>query len=154
MNEIAMLPGTNLLLGTWKLRSFAQMLETGERCPVIGEHPDGYISYSADGRMYAIAASDGRVKPRDETPADEEAILLYRTMFSYAGTYTVEGDKLIHHVDISWNEAFTGTEQVRSYYLDSDILTITTAPNKVTIDGREGPLVAVWEKLPGGPRHG
>jgi hypothetical protein len=147
MKKFAMLAGENLLLGTWKLKSFVQVLETGERYNMFGEHPDGYISYSADGRMYAIGTSDGRMKPRNEKPADEEQIHLHQTMFAYAGTYAVEGDKVIHLVDISWNQSFTGTEQVRFYNLVGDILTITTAPNKFTVDGREGHLVAVWEKV-------
>jgi hypothetical protein len=68
-------------------------------------------------------------------------------MFAYAGTYTAQGDKLIHRVDISWNQSFTGTEQVRRYRLDGDILTITTAPTTFAMDGREGHLVAAWEKV-------
>ena len=51
-------------------------------------------------------------------------------MIAYAGTYTVEADKVIHHVDISWNEARTGTDQIRFFELDGNILTITTPPFK------------------------
>jgi beta-glucanase (GH16 family) len=147
MKTVAIVAGENLLLGTWKLKSFVQVLETGEHYNVYGERPDGYISYSADGRMYAIVTSDGRPKPRDENPPDDELIRLHNTMFAYAGTYTAEGDKLIHRVDISWNQSFTGTEQVRHYRLDGEILTITTAPTTFTMDGREGHLVAAWEKV-------
>jgi hypothetical protein len=79
-----------------------------------------------------------RVKPRDTNPADEERVKLHQTMFAYAGTYTLEADKVIHHVDISWNEAWTGTDQVRFYKLEGNTLTIVTAPNKSAADGREG----------------
>jgi hypothetical protein len=147
MNKLAADADKNLLLGTWKLRSFVQVLEAGERIHVYGDHPDGYISYSADGRMYVIGTSDGRTTPRNESPADDELIDLHRTMFAYAGTYTVEGDTVTHLVDISWNQAWTGIEQVRSYRLEGDILTITTAPDEVAIDGRKGHLVAVWQKV-------
>ena len=68
-------------------------------------------------------------------------------MTAYAGTYTLQADKVIHHVDISWNEAWTGTDQVRFFKLDGNILTITTAPNKSPMDGREGQTVLVWEKV-------
>jgi len=149
MKGLAALPSENLLLGTWKLRSYFQVLETGERYNMYGEHPDGYISYAADGRMSVIAISESRTKPHNEKPADEDQIKLYQTMFAYAGTYTVEGDKLVHSVDISWNQSFTGTEQVRFYTLVGNTLTITTAPARFTIEGRDGPLVAVWEKVKG-----
>jgi Lipocalin-like domain len=152
MKKTAPVAGENLLLGTWKLKSFVQVLETGEQLNVYGEHPEGYIGYAADGRMYAIVTSDGRPKPRDENPADDELINLHNTMFAYAGTYTAQGDKVIHLVDISWNQSFTGTEQVRHYRLDGDILTITTAPNKFTKDGREGHLVAAWQKVKAPPQ--
>ena len=147
MNESTAPAGENLLLGTWRLKSYVQLLETGERYDVYGEHPDGYISYAADGRMYVIATADRRMEPGSETPPDEEQIRLYQTMFAYAGTYMVEGDKVVHSVDISWNQSFTGSKQVRFYTLAGNVLTITTAPNTFTIEGREGPLVAVWEKV-------
>ena len=41
----------NALLGTWQLKSFVrEVTGTGERYNQLGDHPDGYISYSADGR--------------------------------------------------------------------------------------------------------
>ena len=58
------LAGESPLLGTWKLKSFVrEVAATGEKYNQMGEHPSGYLSYSADGRMYAIGTSDNRVKP-------------------------------------------------------------------------------------------
>src|SRR6516225_9963767 len=49
----------NPLLGTWKMKSFVrEVTATGEKYNQLGEHPTGYLSYSADGRMYAIATAD------------------------------------------------------------------------------------------------
>jgi Lipocalin-like domain len=64
-----------------------------------------------------------------------------------APTYTLEGDKVTHHVDVSWNENWTGTDVVRFCKLEGNALTITTAPNKSGFDGREGRTVVVWEKV-------
>jgi hypothetical protein len=142
------LAGENPVLGTWKLKSFVrEVLATGERYNQMGEHPQGYLSYSPDGRMYAIITWDKRIKPHDAAPTDEERTKLHRTMTAYAGTYTLETDKVIHHVDISWNEAWTGTDQVRFYKLDGNTLTITSAPNKSPADGRDGRGILVWEKV-------
>jgi hypothetical protein len=107
----------------------------------------GYLSYSADGRMYAIITADNRIKPPEANPTAEERAKLHQTMSAYAGTYTVQVDKVIHHVDISWNEAWTGTDQVRFLTLDGNILTIAAAPNRSPMDGREGRTVLVREKL-------
>ena len=61
----------NPLLGNWKLKSFVrEVTATGEKYNQMGEHPTGYLSYSADGRMYAILTMDNRIKPLDVIPTD------------------------------------------------------------------------------------
>jgi hypothetical protein len=80
-------------------------------------------------------------------PTDEEQIKLFTTIVSYAGTYTVDAEKVIHHVDISWNQIWTGTDQVRFYKLEGNLLTITSAPNRNPVDGREGRSILVWERV-------
>ena len=138
----------NPLLGTWKLKSYVrEVAATGERYNERGEHPDGYLSYAADGRMYAITTWDNRAAPGDVVPTTEERIRLFGTMISYAGTYTFDAEKVVHHVDISWNQNWTGTDQVRFYKLDGDTLTITSAPARNFTDGREGRSILVWERL-------
>jgi hypothetical protein len=138
----------NPLVGTWKLKSYVrEVAATGERYNERGEHPNGYLSYSADGRMYAIITWENRITPRDVVPTDEERIKLFSTMISYAGTYTFDAEKVIHHVDISWNQNWTGTDQVRFYKLDGNTLTITSALSRNFTDGREGRSILVWERL-------
>ena len=148
-STVAAFAGENPLLGTWKLKSFVrEVAETGERYNERGAHPDGYLGYAADGRMYAIITWDNRANPHDVVPNNEERIKLYGTMISYAGTYTVDAETVIHHVDISWNQIWTGTDQVRFYKMAGNTLTITSAPNRNPVDGREGRSILVWEKIP------
>jgi hypothetical protein len=87
-----------------------------------------------------------RPSPNDVVPTDEERVRLYRTMISYAGTYTVNAEKVVHHVDISWNQNWTGTDQVRFYKLEGNTLTITSTPADGR-EGREGRSILVWEKM-------
>jgi len=148
LSPAIVIAGENPVVGTWKLKSFArEVTATGEKINQYGEHPSGYLGYSADGRMYAVITADNRIKPSDVNLTDEQRVKLHQTLQAYAGTYTVQADRVIHHVDISWNEAWTGTDQVRFFKLDGNILTITTAPNKSPLDGREGRGVLVWEKV-------
>ena len=134
----------NPLVGTWKLKSYVrEVAATGERYNERGEHPNGYLSYSADGRMYAIITWENRITPHDVVPTDEERIKLFSTMISYAGTYTFDAEKVVHHVDISWNQNWTGTDQVRFYKLDGNTLTITSALSRNFTDGREGRSILV-----------
>jgi hypothetical protein len=140
----------NPIFGTWKVKSFVREVRaTGERYNVFGEHPNGYLSYSSDGRMSAIVVADNRVKPHEVRPTDEEAVKLHRTMLAYAGTYTLDAEKVIHHVEISWDEGTTAlSDVVRFYKLAGNTLTITTAPNNRG-DGREGRTIVVFEKVKG-----
>jgi hypothetical protein len=135
------------LLGTWKLQSYTRELtDTGRKYNLFGEHPNGYITYTSDGRMNAILTMDVRPKPVGAVPTIDQKEKLFGSMVAYAGSYTVDGSKVIHHVDISWNEAWTGTDQVRFFQLDGDTLTITTPVTKSAIDGQEGRSIVVWEK--------
>jgi hypothetical protein len=136
------------LIGTWKLKSFVREVSgTGERYNQLGERPEGVIGYSSDGRMYALLVAGDRIKPRDDIPTDAERIELFKTMIAYSGTYTADALKVVHHVDISWNGARIGSDQVRFYTLEGDTLTLKTAPNKSPIDGGEGVGVLVFQRI-------
>jgi hypothetical protein len=145
--EIA-LAGDNLLLGTWRLKSFIrQDVATGGRRPALGEHAEGYLGYAPDGRMYALFVAGGRVVPAGDAPTDDERAQLHKSMVAYAGTYTIAGDKVIHHIDIAWNNARLGSDQVRFFRLDGDRLTLTTERNKSPIDGSEGFGILEFERV-------
>ena len=136
------------VIGTWKLKTFVREVSgTNERYNQLGDNPNGYIGYSRDGRMYAILVAGSRAKPQVGSQSDEERLQLYKTMIAYGGTYTVDNEKVVHLVDISWNGSYTGTRQVRFYKLDGDTLTLRTAPNKSPIDGREGVGILVFERV-------
>jgi hypothetical protein len=97
--------------------------------------------------MYATFVAGDRIRPHGETPTDEERVKLHKTMIAYTGTYTVDGEKVIHHVDTSEIESRTGSDQVRFYKVTGNMLTIKTAPNKSPIDGREGIGILELEKV-------
>ena len=63
--------------------------------------PLGFLGYSSDGRNVRLFVVAGdRIKPQKEAPTDEERIKLHKSMIAYAGTYTIDGGKAVHHVDI------------------------------------------------------
>ena len=136
----------NPLLGTWKLRSYVVTTAAGVRSTPYGENPTAYLSYTADGRMQAIGATEGRIVPAGRTPTDKERAALHDTMFAYAGTYAVEAGKVIHHVDISWNEVWTGTDQIRHFEVSGNTLTITARLTDPA-NGTEAQYALVWEKV-------
>ena len=124
--QAAMADDRERLIGTWKVVSFDNEFQDGSpRRALYGEHPTGFVILTADGRMVAIVEGEGR-RPAN---TDEERAALLRTMFAYSGMYRLEGNKWITKVDVSWNPAWNGTDQVRFYKLDGNRLEVTGAWN-------------------------
>ena len=50
-------------------------------------------------------------------------------------------------VDISWNEAWTGTTVIRDFKKEGDKLVYTTRPAPASADGKMRVFTLVWEKV-------
>jgi hypothetical protein len=135
------------LLGTWTLVSaIREDSATGEKADMWGANPHGFINYSPDGRMMALITRANRKAPAG-APSAAEAETLFRSMMSYGGTYAIEGNVVTHHVDISWNQSFTGGEQKRTFTLDGDLLKLMTPQSRDPIDGKLSVRTMTWKKL-------
>jgi hypothetical protein len=97
--------------------------------------------------MIVINTRSGRTKPTGATPTPQEAAELFQGMLAYAGSYTVNGDEVTHHVDISWNEAWTGQDMVRIARFDGDRVHLSTRPLPDPVNGRISVRTMTWEKL-------
>ena len=117
------------LIGTWQMQSWKrEFLDTGELVDALGPDPIGYVSYGADGRVHAIVVRRDRQKPQSLPPSDDEKIALFDSMLAYAGTYSLHEEHVTHHLDASWNQAWTGTEQIRFARMIGSTLEISGAP--------------------------
>jgi len=109
------------LVGTWKLVSWVMEDDvTKEQKPLYGDHPHGYGTFTAAGRAFFLLTGEGRKVPT----TDEERGAALRSMVAYTGNYRIEGDKFITTVDTAWNEAWVGTDQLRTYKIDGNRLYI------------------------------
>ena len=137
------------LYGTWRLVSdVRQDVETGARTDNFGKHPQGYLSYARDGRMSAIEVAENRPKPTDLSKVgDADRAALFKTLLAYAGTFSFDGKVVTHHVDISWNNNWTGTDQVRNVRLEGRMLYITTNVQPSAFDGKPSIGILTWEKV-------
>jgi hypothetical protein len=120
--------------------------EVADKTDFLGSSPTGYINYAPDGRMMVLNVGNGRGKPAgaNATPAEAEA--LFRSMTSYGGTYTIEGNEITHHVDVSWNETWTGTKQKRiARFVDRVYLSTPPSPDPLT--GAMSMRTMTWEKV-------
>jgi len=77
----------------------------------------------------------------------EDKVQLFSSMYAYAGTFTVGGSTVTHHVDISCNENWTGTHQVGNVRPEGDKLYISTIRKSNGIDGKIIDAELVWEKV-------
>ena len=109
--------------GVWKLVSYdVEVQATGEKAPVMGRHPTGFVIFTPEGRALFILTGEGR-KPAKTV---QERADLLSTLVAYTGTYRIEGDKWITSVDVAWNPEWVGTEQTRFFKVDGDRLQVVT----------------------------
>jgi hypothetical protein len=117
------------IVGTWRVVSFdREIVETKAVSQGFGGNAMGLMTLMPDGHASVIVVDAKRKPPARPTATDAEAVHLYRTMNAYAGTYRVQGDEIIMHIEISSEQTITGTDFTRSFKLDGDRLTTTTRP--------------------------
>src|SRR5262249_17530807 len=111
------------IIGFWKLVSYqVEVKDTGQRKPLMGQHPTGYASFSPEGRVMFILTGEGR-KPGKTT---EERAKLLDTMVAYTGLYRIDGDRWVTKVEVAWNPEWVGTEQARHFKIDGERLHVLT----------------------------
>ena len=135
-------------LGTWTLLSMeTEDLETGQKQNLLGVHPSGYLTYGSDCRMSAILVKESREGPAALVPTDPESIELYRGLIAYAGSYAIDGYKITHHIEASWNQAWTGTTQISQFNIDGKTLYMRTGPGKSPMTGKQTSTAFIWVRV-------
>lgn len=139
------------LIGAWRLVSWEIEFEgLDQPARPFGEHPVGWLLYSADGAMSAQLMSaeraglDGR-SIRKLAPEEQLAVL--ETFFAYAGRYRIEDDTIIHAVDVALNPDFIGQDQHRRAVLDENRLTLRGTETDAR--GRQRRHCLVWQRMQG-----
>jgi hypothetical protein len=121
--------------------------ETGETTAPYGLYPTGFLNYGSDCRMYEIIVREHRTPPGAAVASAAEQNALFEGLISYSGTYTIDKDTLSHHVDASWNEAWTGASQVLQIRIDGDTLYMVSPPAKNPRDGRVTSESLIWTRI-------
>ncbi|MFZ0300365.1 MAG: lipocalin-like domain-containing protein [Candidatus Sulfotelmatobacter sp.] len=137
------------LVGTWKLVSASTTTSTRERSETpYGSDPVGLLTYTDEGRIAAMISHGGRKALFSGGGSLEEQADAFKTFFGYAGRYTVSGDKVTHHVEISSIENYVGRDLVRNVKFHGDRITLVTPPTPV--NGKTLIFELIWERLPSG----
>jgi len=135
------------LVGTWKLVSASSTTSAGERNKTpYGADPTGFLTYSEDGRMTALISYGGRRSLSFGGGTQEGQAEAFKTFLAYAGRYTLSGDKVIHHIEISSIQNYVGKDLVRSIKFEGDRITLITPPTPV--NGKTQIVELIWQRLP------
>ena len=98
-------------LGTWRLVGVTREDPATGKNLDEGVAYDGYIAYTDDRRVTVVITR--------KAPGEE------RYITSYCARWTIEGDHVIHNVDLGTREKREGSRQPRHYRFHDDRLTLT-----------------------------
>jgi hypothetical protein len=77
------------------------------------------------------------------TPPEFEAAM--KSYIGYAGPYSLQDNRVIHHAEVSFFPNWTGTEIDRCFEIEVNKLIFSTP--SLIFGGIQGIAVLVWEKL-------
>lgn len=147
---------SNPLIGTWKLISAIAILPDGTLdSEVYGNHPSGQITYTSDGYMMVMFSKGDRPPFSQDVRSPfseqihsvpiEELAQAFVSFNAYAGTYTVDGNTVTHHLTVASIPNRVGTELIRTFAIDGNRLTLKTAP--IQNNGILQVFELLWERL-------
>ncbi len=120
-------------LGSWRLVGVnREEVATGKKLDTDAQQ-SGYISYTSDGRMMVIIAR--------KSPGKEDEVTCY------AAKWHLEGDNVIHDVEIAGRAPWAGTRQVRGYHFEGNKLTLSPPVSEDYIHGSVTRRSLEWEKV-------
>jgi hypothetical protein len=125
------------LIGAYRVVAMEHYTDDGEIGRPYGDHPKGYIIYTAEGCMSALLMLPERPNfaAGDILAATEaERVAAFTTFSSFAGRYEIVGDQIIHHLDVTSYPNWTGTDQVRNFDLTDTHLTLY--PPRMLMEGK------------------
>jgi hypothetical protein len=111
----------DMLVGAWSLVDWRIEYGDGRVTRPYGKDAIGQLLYSADGLMSATVSAGTR--PRLEQAnarlaSDTQKAKAFDGYFHYAGRWRIDGDTVVHSVELALNPDMTGTEQRRRARMD------------------------------------
>jgi hypothetical protein len=137
------------LIGTWALRTWESVDEEGAIVLPFGPDPIGYVVYTADGHMITAISESGRIPIGGDPFAgpSEGRLAAFASFIAYAGTFRVEGEDVIHSVEMSLLPDWVGGEQLRHVKLSPNRSRLTLSTEPLTTAGRIGRHRLTWERV-------
>lgn len=132
MLPLASKAADNSLVGVWKLtRHVTTYTKTGES---VVWKDNAFVTFTPGGHITVLIVD---VASEPTKPPYVSA---------YSGTYTVEGNKVTHHVLLSSRGAGPNADLVRTFKIEGKVWESRTAP-RVDENGRESTSVLTYERV-------
>ncbi len=134
------------LKGRWSICSWVQEYDDGRKIFPMGEAVTGFIQYGQQHMSCLIARQD---RPPFKTGGQwnaeaQEKAAAYESFLSYSGTYSVDGNQIVHKVAASLFPNWVGGEQRRTARMQDGRLHLEARLEEGTPEARTA--VLVWEK--------
>lgn len=137
------------LIGSWRLKKWILTDGNGRVTEPMGPNPWGLIIYAADGYMSAMLAmpeARGRFAGNDPLGGSpEEAHRAMASCHAYVGRWRIDGERVVHDVEMALWPNMVGTSQVRYYRLDGHRIVLKTPP--MTRKGASGVAELTWTRV-------
>jgi hypothetical protein len=138
----------NPFVGVWRLVSIELRSEDGRVTYPYGRDAVGYIMYSEEGYMSVAFMNANRPKFASGDifgGSTEEKAAAAGTYVSYCGRYEIQGDKVVHSIEVSFFPNWTGIKQERIFEFDGDRLLLSTPPTLV--GGKQQTGHIIWKRV-------
>ena len=138
---------TSQFWGTWRLQSFEVRTSSGEVSYPFGRNATGHLIYSQDGYMTVAVMKANRPNFNSAdifAASPDEKRIAFDTFASYGGTYEVQNNKIIHHIQVSLFPNWSGRDQERFFEFFADQLILSSPP--MPVGGKEQTGRVVWQR--------
>jgi hypothetical protein len=134
--------------GTWQLVAWRRIAADGTISYPLGADARGQLIYTSNGMMAVqiTAATRPAIPTEDPLGGDPDARAdAYSTYLAYFGTYEVDGEQVIHHLDGSLFPNWSGQDQARTLGPEGDDLVLSTPPMRLS-DGTTVVNELAWSR--------
>ncbi|WP_299493981.1 lipocalin-like domain-containing protein [uncultured Shewanella sp.] len=136
------------LINTYKLISLENRHVTGEITYPLGSDATGILNYTANGFYFIHLMANNRPFHKENNLLSgtlEEIERSYRSYFSYAGTFHIEDNDIIHHVTYSSLPNWANTDQRRTIKWNQKQLMLSA--KNVYINNELVEPYVIWEPI-------
>jgi hypothetical protein len=127
----------DLLVGTWRVLAMEHYTDDGEVGRPFGGSPEGIIVYTAERYMTALLMRPGRppfVAGDVLGGTEAERAAAFLTANAFAGRWEVQGEEVVHHLEVTTFPNWVGTDQRRRFEVTESELTLY--PPSMLMEGK------------------